>query len=155
MAKPKGDEESLVYDVLDLVFAVAAQTDALLADTVGDLGLTAVMANTLWKIEPSTTPSMRQLAAELGCDPSTVTFLADRLEDKGLITRAIDPTNRRAKIVTLTDQGLEVRRRLATAMLTLSPAARLTPTEQRQLSRLLIKATRTEPADTEASAATS
>ncbi|MFI5784036.1 MarR family winged helix-turn-helix transcriptional regulator [Nocardia sp. NPDC051570] len=150
MAEHADAEESLVYDVLDLVFAVAEQTNALLADTVGDLGLTAVMANTLWKIEPSATPSMRQLAADLGCDPSTVTFLADRLQDKGLITREIDPANRRAKIVTLTERGLEVRRQLATAMHTRSPIAQLSPTEQRQLSRLLTKAARAKPAQTEA-----
>ncbi|MGF6882455.1 DNA-binding MarR family transcriptional regulator [Nocardia sp. GAS34] len=118
---------------------VAEQTDALLADTVGKLGLTAVMAKTLWAIEPSATPSMRQLAADLSCDPSTVTFLADRLQEKGLITREIDPANRRAKIVSLTERGLEIRRQLGIAMLTRSPVAHLSTAEQRQLNRLLTK----------------
>ncbi|MFJ4659021.1 MarR family winged helix-turn-helix transcriptional regulator [Nocardia sp. NPDC088792] len=154
MAEHANAEESLVYDVLDLVFAVAEQTEALLTDTVGDLGLTAVMANTLWKIEPPATPSMRQLAASLGCDPSTVTFIADRLQDKGLITREIDPANRRAKIVTLTERGLEVRRQLGTAMLTRSPVAHLSPPEQRQLSRLLTKVARAKPAGIKAIADT-
>lgn len=141
MVEHGGTAESLVYDVLDLVFTAAEQINDLLADAVGDVGLTAVMAKTLWQIEPSATPSMRQLAADLGCDPSTVTFLADRLQEKGLITREIDPANRRAKIVTLTGHGREVRRRIGTAMLTRSSVAGLSAAEQRQLRRLLTKLT--------------
>lgn len=45
-------------------------------------------------------------------------FIADRLQEKGLITREIDPANRRAKIVTLTEHGLTTRHRIATAMVT-------------------------------------
>ncbi|MEV6560613.1 MarR family transcriptional regulator [Nocardia sp. NPDC051756] len=142
-------EESLVYDVLDLVFTAAEQINSLLAETVGDLGLTAVMAKTLWQIEPTATPSMRQLAAALGCDPSTVTFLADRLQEKGLITREVDPANRRAKIVTLTETGRDVRRQLGTAMLTRSSVAGLSLAEQRQLRRLLTKLTRSKTAGTD------
>ncbi|MBU3065149.1 MarR family transcriptional regulator [Nocardia sp. NEAU-G5] len=150
MTECGGAEEALVYGVLDLVYTVAEQIDALLADTVGELGLTAVMAKTLWAIEPSATPSMRQLAADLSCDPSTVTFLADRLQEKGLITREIDPANRRAKIVSLTERGLEIRRRLGIAMLTRSPVTHLSTTEQRQLNRLLSKAARAKPTGAEA-----
>ncbi|WP_280442901.1 MarR family winged helix-turn-helix transcriptional regulator [Nocardia brasiliensis] len=99
------------------------------------------MAKTLWAIEPTAVPSMRRLA-DLGCDPSTVTFLADRLQEKELITREVDPENRRAKIVRLIERGREVRRLIGTAMLTRSPIAHLGAAEQRQLSRLLTKAAR-------------
>ncbi|GAA4545323.1 MarR family winged helix-turn-helix transcriptional regulator [Amycolatopsis samaneae] len=143
MAERTGVEESLVYEVLDLVFTMADQTNALLADTLGDLELTAVQAKALWKIEPSASPTMRQLAASLHCDPSTVTFIADRLQDKGLITREIDPANRRAKIVTLTELGLTTRHQLAAAMVTRSHVGRLGPAEQRQLKRLLTRAVST------------
>ncbi|MFB8279996.1 MarR family winged helix-turn-helix transcriptional regulator [Nocardia colli] len=149
MVERRSTEEALVYDVLDLIFTAAEQINALLADTVGDVGLTAVMAKTLWQIEPSATPSMRQLAAALGCDPSTVTFLADRLQEKGLITREIDPANRRAKIVTLTERGREVRQQLGAAMLTRSSVAHLDPGERRQLGRLLTKLTRSKTAGTD------
>ncbi|WP_433576761.1 MarR family winged helix-turn-helix transcriptional regulator [Nocardia brasiliensis] len=146
MAEHESAAQSLIYDALDLVFTVAEQTNALLADTVGELGLTAVMAKTLWTIEPTAAPSMRRLAADLGCDPSTVTFLADRLQEKGLITREIDPANRRAKIVRLTERGREVRHLIGTAMLTRSPVAHLSATEQRRLSRLLTKAAQAKSA---------
>ncbi|AFU05422.1 MarR family winged helix-turn-helix transcriptional regulator [Nocardia brasiliensis] len=88
----------------------------------------------------------RRLAADLGCDPSTVTFLADRLQEKGLITREIDPANRRAKIVRLTGRGREVRHLIGTVMLTRSPVAHLSATEQRRLSRLLTKAAQAKSA---------
>ncbi|MGX1770826.1 MarR family winged helix-turn-helix transcriptional regulator [Nocardia brasiliensis] len=146
MAEPERAAQSLIYDALDLVFTVAEQTNALLADTVGELGLTAGMAKTLWTIEPTAAPSMRRLAADLGCDPSTVTFLADRLQEKELITREIDPANRRAKIVRLTERGREVRHLIGTAMLTRSPVAHLSAAEQRQLSRLLTKAAQAKSA---------
>ncbi|WP_215546267.1 hypothetical protein [Amycolatopsis sp. CA-230715] len=42
--------------------------------------------------------------------------------------------------MTLTERGLETRRRLATAMATRSRVAQLSPAEQRQLRRLLAKA---------------
>ncbi|GAA1964779.1 MarR family winged helix-turn-helix transcriptional regulator [Amycolatopsis minnesotensis] len=143
MAERADADESLVYEVLDLVFTLTDQTNALLADTLGDLELTSVQAKALWQIEPSAAPTMRRLAASLHCDPSTVTFIADRLQDKDLITRESDPANRRAKIVTLTERGLATRRRLATAMVTKSQVSQLSPAEQRQLKRLLAKAVHT------------
>ncbi len=129
-----------MYDVLDLAFTLVEQAHALVAQTVGDLGLTSALANALWKIEPPATPTMRQLAASLHCDPSTVTFIADRLQDKGLITREPDPANRRTKIIRLTERGREVRTQLATAMVTQSGVGGLNATELGQLRRLLTKA---------------
>jgi DNA-binding MarR family transcriptional regulator len=83
---------------------------------------------------------MRELARSLRCDPSTVTFLADRLEQRGLVTRTVDPANRRVKILALTDSGHQARRRLVEAMTAGSPLARLTPDDQRSLRTLLSKA---------------
>lgn len=145
-----------MYDVLDLAFGLVDQAHALVAETVGDLGLTSALANALWKIEPPAAPTMRQLAASLHCDPSTVTFIADRLQDKGLITREPDPANRRTKIIRLTERGREVRAQLATAMVTRSGVGNLSATELGQLKRLLAKTltnTRAEPPPQRASTA--
>ena len=38
-------------------------------------------------------------------DRSTLTTLLDRLEGRGLVTRTIDPANRRIRIITLTGEG--------------------------------------------------
>lgn len=52
------------------------------------------------------------LGALTAIDRSTLTPLLDRLEALGLVSKEIDPANRRRRIVTLTDAGRE---RLASA----------------------------------------
>jgi DNA-binding MarR family transcriptional regulator len=50
-------------------------------------------------------------------DPSNVTGLADRLEERGLIERRPDPADRRIKAIAMTEEGSRLRsdfqRRLA------------------------------------------
>lgn len=45
------------------------------------------------------------LARVWQCDPSTATWVVDRLERAGLAERRASPTDRRVKLVTLTEQG--------------------------------------------------
>lgn len=134
-------EEPLVYELLDLGFALAGQNNALIADLLRELELTAPLANALWKLSPGeAAPAMREMARRLGCDPSTVTFLADQLEERSLVERRINPANRRSMSLVLTAEGTEVRIRLVETMATRSPIARLSVAEQRQLHHLLSKA---------------
>lgn len=136
-----GADEALVYALLDLGFALADRSNELIADILRELGLTVPLANALWKLDPGApAPSMREVAAGLRCDPSTVTFLADRLEERGLAERRINPANRRSNNLVLTTKGADVRRKLVEAMATRSPMARLSVEEQRQLRYLLSKA---------------
>lgn len=53
--------------------------------------------------------SMGQLAEDLGCDPSNVTGLIRRLEQRGLVARTADETDRRTKWLSLTTEGIELR----------------------------------------------
>ena len=134
-------DEDLVYGLLDLGFALADRSNELVADVLRELGLTVRLANALWKLDPGApAPSMREVAAGLRCDPSTVTFLADRLEERGLAERRANPANRRSNTLVLTPKGVRVRQRLVEAMVTRSPMARLSAEEQRQLHHLLSKA---------------
>src|SRR6478736_7965719 len=48
---------------------------------------------------------MGDLAKELRCDASNVTWLADRLEARGFVERHTAPTDRRVKTLSLTDAG--------------------------------------------------
>jgi MarR family transcriptional regulator, lower aerobic nicotinate degradation pathway regulator len=50
-------------------------------------------------------PTMNELARLLGLDKSSVTGLVDRAERRGLVTRAPSAADRRAVLVSLTDQG--------------------------------------------------
>ncbi len=48
---------------------------------------------------------MHQLAEECGCDPSNITGMVDKLEEKELVRRESSPTDRRVKIIVLTESG--------------------------------------------------
>ncbi|PYG28339.1 MarR family winged helix-turn-helix transcriptional regulator [Pelagimonas varians] len=56
---------------------------------------------------------MGDLARELLALPSTVTAMADTLEAKGLLFRERDPNDRRAWLLSLTEQGHDMRKVMA------------------------------------------
>ena len=135
------DGESLTYQLLRLVHAMDGATNAEIHDVLTELKITHALADVLWQLDPTApAPSMRQMAAKLHCDPSTVTFLADRLEQLGYVTRAPAPGDRRTKALHLTDDGRGARRRLVEAAATHTPIARLTDAERRHLHSLMTKA---------------
>jgi DNA-binding MarR family transcriptional regulator len=55
------------------------------------------------------------LAAALGVVPRSATGLVDALELAGLVERTVDPANRRAVLVTLTQRGLDMQEQMAQA----------------------------------------
>ncbi|MCM3883188.1 MarR family transcriptional regulator [Frankia sp. R82] len=142
MADPAGPvDDALTHAVVKQVIILAGAIGALAADLLKDLDLTEPLANALWRLDPDApAPSMRTLAATLNCDPSTVTFLTDRLEQRGLIRRQPVPTNRRQKVISLTPSGIEARSRLVHALTADSPFTRLSPDDRQHLHTLLAKA---------------
>lgn len=70
-----------------------------------DVGLTVAGLKTLLSLDPDEPKSMRALADEWKCDASNVTWLVDRLEERGLVERRPLPTDRRVKTVALTAAG--------------------------------------------------
>src|SRR3954453_21679817 len=87
---------------------------------------------------------MSHIADMLRCDRSAVTWITDRLEERGYVERRLDERDRRVKLLALTDEGRrvreEIRRRLAVPP---DALARLSRTEQRELRDLLRKALET------------
>ncbi|HEX5926399.1 MAG TPA: MarR family transcriptional regulator [Baekduia sp.] len=72
----------------------------------------------------------RRLADELGTDPPHVSVIVDELEEKGLVARTPHPTDRRAKILTVTPTGRRAAQK-AERMLGRPPAAlRALPAEE-------------------------
>ena len=107
------------------------------ADTVG---VSPGALRALSILEPGGGRPMRELAERWGCDASYITSLADDLEGQGLARREPHPTDRRVKMLVLTDAGLALREQ-AHALLTEPPDAldALTAEEQRTLRDLLKK----------------
>jgi DNA-binding MarR family transcriptional regulator len=95
--------------------------------------------------------SQQNAAGRLGVDRTTMVDLVDGLEQKGLVERRPDATDRRRNIVTLTDEGRRVLREgsQASARAELQFLSALNPTEANQfrstLQRLLAHPTQPLP----------
>jgi len=74
-------------------------------------GLTAGPLRALRALPLDEALPMRQLAVRMGCDHSYVTPLVDALEERGLAARQAHPTDRRVKVIALTDEGRRVAER--------------------------------------------
>ncbi len=88
--------------------------------------------------------TMSELAAEMGAPLSSMTSIAKRLERKCLIARATSAQDQRVKLVTLTQEGLQLAKeweQIMMAMLGRLEAA-FTPEELEQFTTLLFKAAR-------------
>lgn len=69
--------------------------------------LTPPQAISLRKLLDGPLP-MGSVAEVLSCDASTLTGIADRLEERNLIQRQVDPADRRVKLLALTDAGRQL-----------------------------------------------
>jgi DNA-binding MarR family transcriptional regulator len=72
-------------------------------------GLNPGAMHALLSLNPDEPQSMSTLAGSWKCDASNVTWLVDRLEEKGLAQRRAHPTDRRIRAVALTRKGARVR----------------------------------------------
>jgi len=81
---------------------------------------------------------MGELAKQLACDNSNVTWITDRLEERGLVERQSAPHDRRVRLLVLTAEGQRLRDEIA-ARLAEPPAAiaRLSREEVRALRDVL------------------
>lgn len=141
MERDSGDRPTIdeARETAGLLFAVTEQLRHGFEEVAGRLGLTPQQARTLLACSPPLT--MRSLANHLACDASNVTGIADRLEARGLIVRHVDPSDRRVKLLMLTNVGTELRDRLDAAVAEASPLMTgLTAAEGRSLHALLAKA---------------
>lgn len=117
-----------------LVLLTAEQLKVSFAAAAGSLDLPVPVARTLMLLsEPA---PMRDLAGQLACDPSHLTSIADRLEERGLARRRTGD-DRRVKLLELTPAGLALRDRLVVAASTASPTSRLDDAERDTLIGLL------------------
>jgi len=90
--------------------------------------------------------SMRQLARRLGCDYSYTTALVDALENRGLAVRQPHPTDRRVKVIVLTDKGEELAKRAQLADTT--PPAAFSSLSEAEVGTLRDLLRKLDPAET-------
>lgn len=100
-------------------------------------GLTAVQARCVLRLAEPT--RMQDIALHLGCDPSNVTGVAERLIHRGLVTSR-PGDDRRVKMLELTPAGAQTRAGLAHDIARDSlPMTALSPSERSTLVTLLDK----------------
>jgi DNA-binding MarR family transcriptional regulator len=66
----------------------------------------------LMQLEQDGGRAMGSLAQSFQCDASTMTWLVDRLEERGLVERRMLPADRRVKAVALTPLGAKTKEEL-------------------------------------------
>jgi DNA-binding MarR family transcriptional regulator len=112
------------------------------AQRLAPLGLTPAQERALRSITRSPEPlRMTELADHLGIVPRSVTTVVDSLEEAGLVRREIDPGNRRAIRLHLTDRGMAVRNDMREARRQAAEDlfAQLSDADRRALAGLLTK----------------
>ena len=81
---------------------------------------------------------MGELAKQLACDNSNVTWITDRLEERGLVERQSAPHDRRVRLLVLTAEGQRLRDEIATRLAEPpAPIAKLSREEVRVLRDVL------------------
>ena len=89
---------------------------AVLSAALADLNLSAAEINALANLGEGGTLNVRQLSERTGTRASTLTGLLDRLENRGYLTRELDPADRRSFRLPLTEAGQAAAGRVLTAI---------------------------------------
>ena len=119
-------------------YDVARAVDQSIAAALTRLGLTESAGALLWALDPGAPPpTMRNVARTLGCDPSNASLISAKLEQDGLLERRPHPTDRRSRVLVLTEQGKELHARLISDVAALTPLRHLDTGQRQQLADLL------------------
>ncbi len=90
--------------------------------------------------------AMSGLARTMGFDASHITLIVDRLQERQLVERRPDESDRRVKRIAITDRGIAVREEIRNSLsASLPPLSRLTDAQRRQLRDLLATAVGVTP----------
>jgi DNA-binding MarR family transcriptional regulator len=84
---------------------------------------------------------MKEMASLLMCEPSNVTGIIDKLFARSYIAREENPKDRRIKMISLTDEGTELRQKIVKNIVDYKSdrLERLTPAEQQDLKKMMLK----------------
>ncbi|MFB4197551.1 MarR family winged helix-turn-helix transcriptional regulator [Streptomyces carpaticus] len=104
---------AITHPDVDLMFLLSWSNHALsseMAANLADLGISPRAHCVLYKARHGEL-TQTQIAESIGLDKTTMVVLTDRLEKDGLAERTPSPSDRRVKILTLTDKGRRLVRR--------------------------------------------
>ena len=98
---------SQASQVLGAILEASDMVNKYMSAYLADFGLTASKFNTLQVLqdEPSRTVTQNELGTKLTVTGASITGVLDRLERDRLVARESHPSDRRANLVRLTDEG--------------------------------------------------
>jgi DNA-binding MarR family transcriptional regulator len=105
-------QEDLITDILNLDNVMQQLLRQRWPEAWLQINLPLGSTRALLVIEAGNARTPGRVAEVLGVSRTTVTGLLDRLEAEGLLTRAIDPADRRCFVLQLTAKGQELVRQL-------------------------------------------
>ncbi|WP_237217349.1 MarR family winged helix-turn-helix transcriptional regulator [Falsiroseomonas oryziterrae] len=93
---------------------------ALLAETLRPHGLFGLEYGVLATLAEEPGIDQRRLAEAMGVDRNSAGQMVEALEARGLLTREVDPADRRARVLRLTASGVALRNAVRPAMLSVN-----------------------------------
>ncbi|MCM1013590.1 MULTISPECIES: MarR family transcriptional regulator [unclassified Brevibacterium] len=126
-------------ELCGLVARLNQRLDSHIRRVADTLGITASQAIALRELgEPM---RLTELAEHMSCETSNAGYVVDRMEDQGLVERRPHPSDRRAKLLSLTPAGQRCRANVLDALSDQAPVDALTTEERDSLVALLRRAT--------------
>jgi DNA-binding MarR family transcriptional regulator len=125
-----------------LIYALlfTGEAHARMREACAIAGISPGVLKLLFHLQPGPGVAMRDVAEHFDVDASWVTSVVDELESRGLARRLPHTSDRRVKMVALTEQGDAVRQRAFDHLVTPPPALEvLSAAEQRRLRDLMRK----------------
>ena len=139
MATSAPKRPAAAHEAWAAVYELFARYRPVMLAVQGEYGLRPPMVFALKELD-SPQP-MGKIAKALQCDNSAVTWITDRLEERGLVERQADPSDRRVKLLALTDEGRRVRDEIDSRLAEPPPEiAALSAADQRALRDILRRA---------------
>lgn len=128
----------LAEEVSHLLMRAVSQSRSELHATLAEHAISEQHLLVLRHLYDNGPTPMRGIADLVGTDPSTVTHTVDRLEQRGLISRSADPSDRRVKLVALTEAGRTTVGQVWSRLAEATPVGRLDGTQLKAMRELLI-----------------
>ena len=89
---------------------------SIFADEFKEKDITPLQFSILWVLTTHSGEDQASLAQYVALDRTTCSNIVSRLEERGYLRREVDPENKRAKLVYITDTGRELFREVEVLM---------------------------------------
>jgi len=138
-ARERDRREALGNEIAGLMGPLVRALRVTLRSCAEEAGLAPTEANALWVLAAGGEMTTKDLARRLDVDPANASTMLTRLERRGLVRRATAVTDRRKRVVSLTEQGQEVRTQLARCVGDRRPSFRALSTDELAAFRDLLR----------------